>query len=368
MKRLPALLLSLFLLTGCGDKTVTFEGAETFGYKDFAVTRTLTADQAETVLDGRTLLNPSSILLFDSLLLTKDTNADFILNVFSLKNKSLKGSFLKSGQGPYEQTSAFVSKTPQERKIWSFDPMAKKILTFAYDQLASVSDQPLIPADVYTNRTGFSQMMLPGERFLSLDDDTLSVPSRIKIYDREENILACFGTYPDFPSDNSDKLRTMLVSNVVRTVSDDGKRAMFFGRNNDLVEIWDLEQQTARRFLHGPELHMPEYIRRPVGGSVEIIVNGRYYCYSDAISAVGSVWALYDGSMNAILNDSFDLTKPTPRVENDSRLLRFDWEGRPMACYQLPYPVKSFAVDERGEWLYCLIKQEGEFSVIRFPL
>lgn len=368
MKRLPALILPLFLLTGCGDKTVTFEGAETFGYEDFAVTRTLTADQAETVLDGQTLLNPSSILLFDSLLLTKDLDADFILNVFSLKNKSLEGSFLKSGKGPYEQLSASVHKVPQERKICSFDLQLKKMLTFTYDRIASISDELLIPTDVYTDRTGFSQTMFPGERFLSTDNDTLSGPSRIKIYDRDGNLQTYFGEYPGFPTDHLEELTRMLLSAVTTVVSDDGKRAMLFGRTNDLVEIWDLEKQTAHRFLHGPELRMPEYIRRPVGGSVEIIMSSRYVCYTGAISAAGSVWALYDGSISAILDDSFDLTKPTPRVENDSRLLRFDWEGRPMACYQLPYPVKSFDVDERGEWLYCLIKQEGEFSVIRFPL
>lgn len=368
MKRFPALILPLLLLTGCGDKTVTFEGAETFGYKDFAVTRTLTADQADTVFDGQTLLNPSHIFLLDSLLLTRDSDADFILNVFSLKDKSLKGSFLKSGKGPYEEVSSLVRKAPQERKICAFDFQQKKMLTFAYDQIASVSDGLLIPTDIYTNLTGWSLTMLPGERFLSGENDTLSGPSRIKIYDRDGNLQSCFGEYPGFPTDHREELASMLLGHVATVISDDGKRLMLFGRSNDLVEIWDLEKQAVHRFLQGPELRMPEYIRRSIGGSVEIIIGGRYLCYSEAISAAGSVWALYDGSISAILDDSFDLTKPTPRVENNSRLLRFDWEGRPLACYQLPCPVKNFDVDERGEWLYCLTKQEGEFSVIRFPL
>ncbi|MBP3356705.1 MAG: hypothetical protein J6K95_06065 [Rikenellaceae bacterium] len=364
MKRPLLFTLPLLLLAGCGGRSVTFEGARTFGYDDFPVVRTLDAGQAETVLDGHALLNPGMFCLLDSLVLTADRHAPSVLNLYSLATGTLKASFLREGHGPGEVVSlSEMRDLPHLRAVAVREAGNGKVLLYGYDDLAAATGE-IRPRAVYRELP--SSALLSEQRVLSKEPDTLAGPGRLKTTDGEGRTLERFGDYPRFPNElPPDRCRELLSTGLSVVLSPDAGKALLADGGSDFFELWDLSTRTRTALLHGPDRILPELVVRQYD-NLTVTSFGRYTAYTDAAAGERCVWLLYDGTPFDLSFDSEE--EALEQEEPNNRLLCFDWQGNPLACWQLPYSVSAMAIDRGGRRVYCLTSDEGQAVLVRFPL
>ncbi len=363
MKRPLLFTLPLLLLAGRGGQRDTFEGALTLVCDDLPVVRTLDAGQAETLLDGQTLLNPSMFCLLDSLVLTADRHTSSLLHLYSLATGTLKASFLKAGHGPGEVVSLTeIRDLPHLRAVAVHETGDGKVLLYGYDQLAAATDE-IRPRAICRELP--SSAFLSEDRILSKEPDTLAGPGRLKITDGEGRTLERFGDYPRFPNElPPDRCRDLLSTGLSVALSPDAGKALLADGGSDFFELWDLSTRTRTALLHGPDQFLPELVVRQYD-NLTVIFFGSCFAYTDAAAGERCVWLLYDGTPFDLSSDS---EEETPEEEPHNRLLCFDWQGNPLACWQFPYSVAAMDIDRGGRWVYCLTSDEGQAVLVRFPL
>lgn len=345
MKSRIILLLITCVLFSCSKKDKYYD-AQVFGFDDF---------KNEIKLEGRVLefddliLRPTSVLVFDSILITLGYDGEKFCNVYNLNTGKKVGERIMKGQGPNEMIMPqFIDN---DRKSVQFVDMATSIIyQYALDDFIHNPDpQPISKAKLEENISSVMQM---------LGKDVIGYS-----YFKEHQLYAFnmsgnkTNEFADFPPssisysniEKTDAFYMGFTSNLV------DKIAICYYMT-DLIEIYNSTGTLLKR-IHGPEHFFSYFTEVQNGGDISSIpVKGKNRdSYFSPKNGGDHIFVLYNGGYVDEKGHSSSCKK----------LFSFSWEGVPENIYLLNDPIFTFCVDEKQKKIYG-ISDVPEFHIVEY--
>lgn len=327
----------LVLLSSCQNRP-QYDLFTSYGWEDFGEPIKLTGHSIDF---DEEVKNPTSLLVVDSFLLTKNYYLDKSFFIYNLNSKKKQGERIVVGNGPNEMVDP----------IW---------LRFSDDELG-ILDREQRRLDVY-NQAEFLTLnaptpyksfpikellinpaVVPGLGFVSATFDT---QGKLVAYDFDGNLISYFGSYPEgyeeYPIIN--KFTWFEHSFAVQP---EGTHFIVAHMRTDMLEFYDKDLKMFRR-IQGPDGYYP---------AIDRSMEPRYTYFSPE-STKDCFYVLYDGRVLDINASDRYLRK---------HLLAFDWEGNPLKHYELSEGIITFSIDYENNVLYG-VTDYPEFHIVAFPM
>lgn len=233
--------------------------------------------------------------------------------------------------------------------IQFYDPVGRKLQQIGVAAIKNREQNPLTSS--FNSPVLCRNVFTVDEAFLCTPLDIGSVmDSRFARYSSRGTLDSAFGVFPDrlTPSEaNSsyDERMTNVVYEAVPTIAPDGNRFALVYKNKDRLEIYSAGGHLLRA-MDGPDFFDPELHQSENGSgglSVRPIQDLTRVGYISLAATQNEIYALYSGQLNVP-------SDPGPNFRNyaTDRLFVFDWEGKLVRSYRLPYRAHALAVSDRG--------------------
>ena len=166
---------------------------------------------------------------------------------------------------------------------------------------------------------------------------------------RKNCLLRILCTYTS--GDMSDMEKLMSFRNAFVTNLTD--RIFICYAHTDLIEIYDFSGNCLKRMRGPDQIDLAMEVVSTGGGYAARTVKGKTYkCYTYPVHAGDKVFVLYFGEL---MED----------YEQDSKIIVFDWNGKPLQMYELDIPLSTFTVDYENRIIYG-ISNSSEIRIIKF--
>lgn len=326
------LLLGVCILFSCSQKD-RYMDAQVFGFDDF---------KTEIKLKGKPLefddfiMNPSSLQVYDSILVTLEYGGEKLCNVYNLKTKKKIGDRLIRGQGPDEMLMPlFIDNDGLSVQIID---MATSII-YQYDLMDFIENEypkPISKAKLEENINSGMQM---------LGNNIIGYPyfkkHQLYMFDMSGKKMNEFADFPKSTIDYTDMEKTdAYYMGFASNVKD---RIAICYYMTDLIDIYDSTGRLLKR-MHGPEQFFSYFEEiRDKGGVTSRSVRGKNRdSYFSPKNAGDKLLVLYNGGY-------------VDEKEHSSfcrRLFSFSWDGTPQNIYILDDPIFTFCVDKKRNKIY----------------
>ncbi len=346
------ILISAFILVGCTRNNTTGQ-SDLMAFDDIEYThkfpKTYSANGKEVNID---VIGVKNLLIHDSMIIFSTNHSDSLWTIASLPDLQIKGSMLKSGQGPneftYPPSVAFNTKITKEK-----DQYFAYLYEFYKGELLKLN----ISASLQTGKTEIERIndSLPETlfNFVVIDDSTFlckgcddNFTRQLRyIQDRKGNQ----STPPVFENLNRVSVRSSEDINVISTITkyepSNGKVVeMPVGLN--YINLYSLDGSTTKTICIGKKTYDIEQVQAQK-------MWDRIYTFSD-IRLYKDFWAVM-----YINETEKDYQKNTPKKKPS--VLLFDWSGNPVAEIKLDQNASCFDIDLQGRELYTLDAQSDLF-------
>jgi hypothetical protein len=344
----------LAFLLGC-DRGLKFEKIDhTFKLKDFQEVKSLKAEK----LDLGLLLSPVQIFFHDSLLFVSAANQSFNVKVFDTKrDNEFKGEIFKNGMGPSETLSVFNLIFLEDGTVWVHDVVSTFMKRFLFEiksdavvieEIESIAFMNPILSSVYSENKQFfttTQAIVPFSRFL--------------VYSQDGEEISALGSYPDYGIDMPpmvavDVFFASIISNFQRN-----KIALAY-EYTDLIELYDVDGNLVKR-IHGPHQFLPSFDIGDRSGTpyMKRVFEKTQHAYKSIAANDDRIFLLYANGKTVKPGEG------EASIHYD-KILAVDWEGNPLAFYELDHAVTSIAVDWKKRIVYGLDRIESEVYAFYF--
>lgn len=280
-----------------------------------------------------------------------------------------RGNFLNVGRGTNEILGG---------RILTYKAGEYSFLDYSQNKLVVFTEKAV--DDFLKNRTVFSENTVLPDRIIKIqghqgeisnaipfDNGVVCLPqlvdtgNAVAIVDTLGNLIRSFGEY--VPTLDRKVVQPIETNQCRIVLNDEQNRLAIFYINTDLVEFYDIDKGVLLNRVHGPHGFYINYKdhRESVGDKViqsaRPGVNSRT-AYTKAVGRAGKIWALYSGRPRE--NDNY----PT------SLVYVFDWNGTPVACYELEGNNACFDVDIENNKIIALQfdNDSGEMAFYRYQL
>ena len=349
IKRIAALVITAtmaFSSCNINDNRV-FVGEKTFTMRDLKV---INLEGTEMQLND-TIWHPVTINFQDTLLFLKNRHTDYIFDIYNLNNNNKIYECLTIGQGPNEFLNPFIAQS-MDGNVWIFDRTAGKLKKYTVSDLTGRRVPEPVKNISFRNRFAQNVAVLSNGTILTSIHSLQR--AGFDIYDSNGIFLDSIGGYPEYTSrDLSDMEKMMSLRNTTTTNMTD--RVFISYLHTDLIEIYDLTTGKCLKRMRGPhQIDLAMEVASAGGASAARTVKGETYkCYSFPAHAGDEVFVLYFG-------DLWEDYK-----EKDSKIIVFDWNGKPLRMYELDIPLFTLTVDYKQRIIYGLT-DTPEFRVIKY--
>ena len=289
--------------------------------------------------------NPARMTLMDSLLLIVDTGGEQLIHVCRPESKSYLGMAGHRGRGPRELLSVGnVYSSSDGNYFWCYDITSRVWMRCDYAALAE--DLSFAPDRKIEFRKGAFVINEP-----QWVGDSLFVFSDLKKY--KERFIMCRSTdmsdvqpvyngnmkfKPEFPD--------AVLSDIFSTrmsVKPDRSKIALAGRYVDVIEIYDT-LGNGLGLLKGPEKSLSVKFDKKRSAAENLFLKSpeTKRAYLQIKSTDRYIYLLYSGKEK----------QDESNYSSGNLFYVLDWQGQPVARYDLENPVLDFAVDEKNGILY----------------
>lgn len=365
--RLKAFFYFCFCLVciSCSN-TQTFDQASLFTETDFLQRQSLRGEKwttSESIDSDVDLWTPQNITIIDTfLLVVSSPYSDRMASVYGMTSHQYLGKIASMGRGPDELLLLrHIGHSDTLKQFWLFDHSTHKLLIFNDRDLTLLGAQRLIPA-----RRLQLELMGVANRVHLLSDTIVTCYKmaplkRISFLDTTGHYLTSVGEYPKYTglTVTEDRLLSELFDgNWV--LDETTRRIAIYSFKTDLLCIYDTRGHLIKR-LHGPDHYFPEFTVRVSGrnGNKETVGGKLEYTrfsYFDIVQAGGKIWALYQPKLHSEYPTSVERTT----------IFTFDWNGTPIAIYDLDHPIERMAIDTIHRIIYGVNLEEESIFTFKY--
>ena len=344
---------SCFLIFGCEPRS-TFNNVDlTFTLNNIPEIESLKGEK----LDLGLLLSPVQIFFHDSLLFVSAANQSFNVKVFDTKkDNEFKGEIFKNGMGPSETLSVFNLIFLEDGTVWVHDVVSTFMKRFLFDiksdaivieEIESMAFMNPILSSVYLRNDQFyttTQAIVPFSRFL--------------VYSQDGDQMSGVGDYPDYGIEMPSMVAVDVFSGQLISNPQKDKIVLAY-EYTDLIEIYDEKANLLKR-IHGPHQFVPDFDIGDRSGTpyMKRVFNKTQHAYKSLAASEELIFLLYANGKTVKPGEG------EASIHYD-KILAVDWEGNPLAFYELDHAVTSIAVDWKKRIVYGLDRIESE--VYAFP-
>lgn len=291
--------------------------------------------------------NVSNILLYDSLLILTDINAENSIKIFSARTGNSIASHGKKGKGPGELL------TPT---IYSIDRERGEIVIYDYDKQGIMRYNI---SDILQDNNKYSFEPLDKEKpFLNnlrLVHDSIFISNGTKervVLSTKSKILAIDNSFKKCNNLFKEPNEWYLFMNThsLGSVSPDGTKYVCGTLYGGIIEIFHIKDNNSINLAESKYFYKPLFQ----------INNGTINLSENTIFGFRHIYATNDYFYATL----FGISNPTSLP---NKIYKFDWQGNPIASYEFSYPIGSFVVDDDGS-IYMIIHRDDNQVIGRAKL
>jgi hypothetical protein len=299
------------------------------------------------------LLKPVNLYIKDGILFTKNQGEENFITTYHLNNLEKIGDFLTFGNGPdeviYLSSIQFVDSF-----VWIFDNGKKRLMKYGLSQFKTCREN-FRPAEKISLDEMCAVAFVSDDQIIT---DCYSYPeARFTVFDMQGKFSGNTGSIPDEGTPKTDfETLESYFCNMELNPADNSIMVAY--KNTDLIEIYNPDLSLRIR-LQGPEQFFAVKKQASIANGAKRVgsVKGESrYGYFCPVALANEVWVVYDGKR-------FDPDAVNPFL--NSRIIVFDWNGKPVRQYMTDIPFFSLAIDEPNKQFYG-IAINPEFSIVRF--
>ena len=338
----------LFSLTAC--KQQPMGEAKTFTLDDFKSVE-LKASDATVYQNDDLLIGRPSLIKYhpDGYILLADRKPEGLVTAIDMQTNRIN-HYVKQGRGPLEAISV-KDLTIKDGDIWLSSPNDKKLLrleglpaqrSFSIKQEGKVEGNVLHAVPYRENNI----------LTMSLGSST----DRFYLLDAERKIIDTVGVMPSV--DMSDLTLNNGIYQSSISVSPDSKNVVAACTMYEVIDIYD-ESMALRCSLRGPLGVNSVAVKKDIGYGYVITYKPYWLTFSRVVSNNDGFWV---GLIGMDIQKDEDLGQT-----GISKILSFDWDGKPQKAYNLPEKISTFDIDAKSKKLYA-ITEEAEPRIVIYNL
>ncbi len=302
------------------------------------------------------LFRVGGLLLFDSILIVKDDELDYLFKVIDIRQDQLIKQFGKIGEGPCELgPSSIISKSGEDgNMIGIFEMQTREFQEFYFDSiLESEGDPPCIPFQGNFDYESRVIYKLKGNYFIG-------TPKGENLYALflGNKIVQAIGQFPFYdqfkgvdPMNLDMAFQNKLILHPTKPLA---LGTSVFSFNMDILELKNEDQLTIKKSLH---FWPPEF-----EASTEA---NKFYAAIKKENRFGNVSTDVSGNFIYVLYSDQPWEYLFPIKSN--RVLVYDWDGNPVKILELDQEVSMIAVNEKDEFMVGYV-DDGKANLFRFEL
>lgn len=336
-------LSSLVLLSTCvicvscmttGEGNNYFKDIPSYSLKKIKTVDLKSFDSDILSLDSLNILSPKSFISYtpDVLVFSaRDRKAQ--IKVLDLNSKSVK-KLVPTGEGP-EEILSVSSLALLDSNLWFGGVMDHRVglIDMTKDTLKMTYKGALDKGFLYV-------VPLPDERILSapLDGDDI----RFQIYDKSNKPVE---TIVEFPI--KDQNASNSVFQGAALLSPDKKSMVVLNKSWGLVEVYNAETLKRKGIMYGPDKIDSRIVRQEIPIGYQIL---QHPSYTPLVGLSVAEDGFFVGYAGAVMEGEGIEPNPNPIL----KLVKYNYNCKPVMVYNLPEPVKDFTTDKSGKILYCI--------------
>ncbi|WP_181452600.1 BF3164 family lipoprotein [Algoriphagus aquaeductus] len=310
------------------------------------------------------ILNPRGITIIGSkaVVFERKNTSDDKFHIIDLQEEAYLRSKGIDGMGPGEITVITQLEALQDpRKILTYDPELNVFSVFDLSDSSRLAERQFrapataffITDAAFTSDTSFIAHVVDGWTkylHLTISGDTLSTFGNWKNMIKGRELPNGY---------KEEELDANLVSNVFQgplRVNNSRTYAVKAGLKVDYIDIVRLSDQSITTII-GPESTIQDFRIGNSGGyqMPTFPLETSTTRYRDVFAGENSLFVLFSGKSYTAISE----------MTNLNRIFEFDYSGKPLAQYQLDFPLFGFAVDERNRRIYGVTTDEQP-NLVRF--
>lgn len=335
----------LLLFISCNSNKSSYKNADTFTFNSFKSTKKLKGNSLEI---NEFVMNPSDILVHDSLLITIEQGLDKIFYVYNLNTQSLINECIIKGQGPDDMIyPEFINCDGSVLSIVDLETST----IFEYYLQDFISD---------STPKAVSRIKLEEDVFIcaqKTDDNILGysyiTDKRLNKFDLTGKKIGELIDYPDSEIKYSDMER--MDAYYMQFIYNGKDRIALCHYMTDLIEIYDMDGVLIKR-IHGPEQFLAHFKQRedgPMGASP--IKDMNRDSFMSPRNAGDNFFVLYNGG---------HIDDPE-HTSSCNKILSFTWDGKPQYIYEIDDSIFSFTIDPKNKKIYG-ISNTPEYHIVEY--
>ena len=293
-------------------------------------------------------------LLITSTIASKD---DTHFSFFDLEKGELFGNWGQQGQGPNEFLQISGRFSIIDSQLVFIDWMKKEI---NYVQISSIlnNEKTLnIKKESYPYTVDFR----PTTDIVIINDKKIALgsfsDSRFGVLDEENNIIDCPSDYPfNYESITGiykgAAFNSMIESNVEQS------KFVISTFASDIFEIYQIKKHEINRIYLSPLNHIPKIKKSPrrnFGYSID---------YDQSIGGLLRMSVSKDLICFSYTSKSYNESSNSRHLSNE--ILCFDWDGKKIKKYILPFPINTFCIDR--DIIYGAREYDNETVIYKFKM
>lgn len=341
-------LIGAFFFESCSVKTDLKDPVVEFQFKENLSSKRLNSSDS--------LFRAGSLLLFDSILIAKDDELDYLFKVIDVRQDLFIKQFGKIGEGPCElNPNSITSKSGANGElIGIFEMQTREFQEFSLENiLESEGDPPCIP---FQGKFDFESRLiykLEGNKFIG-------TPSGDKLYalhlgNKVGQAIGKFPFYDQFeevdPKNLDMAFQNQLILHPTKPLA---LGTSVFSFNMDILELENEDQLTIKKSLH---FWPPEF-----EASTE---PDKFYANLKKENRFGNVSTSVSENFIYVLYSDQPWEYQFPLKSN--QVLVYDWDGNSVKILELDQEVSMIAVNEVDEYLIGYM-DDGKANLYRFEL
>lgn len=339
-------LLTLCLVLSACENDGKYKESSSFSWKDFKHEVSLVG---ETLEFDEIVMNPGSLQVYDSILVTLEYRGETLCHLFNLNTRKKIGERLRRGQGPNEM---IMPQFIEGNRSYIQFLDATSSVVYRYDIHEFITNEN--PQPVHKMKLSESihfKMQELGGKYVA---HPYFKPYQLFVFNEFGEKTDEFASFPDASQnysdiENADAFYMGFVSNM------QDKIAVCYYMT-DLIDIYTMDGKLQHR-LHGPDQFLT-YVRQvntesgPMTMQVREKTRDAYFAPQNAGD---EFMVLYNGGY---------LTEES-HSSSCKKMMSFSWNAEPLNLYLLDDPIFSFCVDADKRKIYG-VSTIPEYHIVEY--
>lgn len=309
------------------------------------------------------LLDPTGIIILDSLIMVSEPNNDPMVSLYCLSGKFIT-SFLRKGRGPGE-TSNLLDISPYTDSIIQISVDPESVFLYNKNDLLSGNLLPYNEYNLPKGNYAFSTIMKYSDNeFLYVGKNSNKrdeCDNRFCIYHADSDAIDFFGEYPvedvsitKFPTEDYSKLNAYQGKPLLKPDHSKSVIIYYYAVGFDIIDLETLKVD-KNIFYQYPQVETA-YIPELKANAIKRNMNA-FRGFLDAWCSDNHIYFLYSAK-----------TFSAPDYSIGQYILKYNWDGDPICLYQLDKEISCFALDKDETYIYAGLSEETEARILRYNL